>query len=98
MKGLQIDIYKKIINAVTPKGAICVALSTHEITILGKDTKNGLELDWGQTKLVVGDKLKITAIEGEEYDPVYSCNRTDEILLTQYEQLKKFLTKEGMLK
>ena len=98
MKGLQIDVDKKIINAVTPQGTICVVLNTNEIIILGKDTKNDVELDWGKTKLAVGDKLKITAIEGVEYDPIYSCDRTDEILLMHYNQLKLFLTKEGMLK
>ena len=44
------------------------------------------------------DKVKITAIEGMEYDTIYMSNMTDEDMLGYYNQLKKFLTKEGVLK
>ena len=55
-------------------------------------------MDWGKIELAVGDKVKITAIEGMEYDTIYMSNMTDEDMLGYYNQLKKFLTKEGVLK
>ena len=85
MKGLQIDIRGKIMNCVTPKGQVCVFVEADN-------------MDWGKIELAVGDKVKITAIEGMEYDTIYMSNMTDEDMLGYYNQLKKFLTKEGVLK
>ena len=64
----------------------------------GEDKENSVKLDWGKIELAVGDKVKITAIEGMEYDTIYMSSMTDEDMLGYYNQLKKFLTKEGVLK
>ena len=61
-------------------------------------TESSVKLDWGKIELAVGDKVKITAIEGMEYDTIYMSSMTDEDMLGYYNQLKKFLTKEGVLK
>ena len=95
MKGLQIDIRGKIMNCVTPKGQVCVFVEADNMVVLGEDKENSVKLDWGKIELAVGDKVKITAIEGMEYDTIYM---TDEDMLGYYNQLKKFLTKEGVLK
>ena len=86
MKGLQIDIRGKIMNCVTPKGQVCVFVEADNMVVLGEDKENSVKLDWGKIELAVGDKVKITAIEGMED------------MLGYYNQLKKFLTKEGVLK
>ena len=96
MKGLQIDIRGKIMNCVTPKGQVCVFVEADNMVVLGEDKENSVKLDWGKIELAVGDKVKITAIEGMEYDTMSSM--TDEDMLGYYNQLKKFLTKEGVLK
>ena len=95
MKGLQIDIRGKIMNCVTLKGQVCVFVEADNMVVLGEDKENSVKLDWGKIELAVGDKVKITAIEGMEYDTIYM---TDEDMLGYYNQLKKFLTKEGVLK
>ena len=96
MKGLQIDIRGKIMNCVTPKGQVCVFVEADNMVVLGEDKENSVKLDWGKIELAVGDKVKIT--EGMEYDTIYMSNMTDEDMLGYYNQLKKFLTKEGVLK
>lgn len=63
-----------------------------------KTKKTALSWIWGKIELAVGDKVKITAIEGMEYDTIYMSSMTDEDMLGYYNQLKKFLTKEGVLK
>ena len=98
MKGLQIDIRGKIMNCVTPKGQVCVLVEADNMVVLGEDKENSVKLDWGKIELAVGDKVKITAIEGMEYYNIYMSNMTDEDMLGYYNQLKKFLTKEGVLK
>ena len=98
MKGLQIDIRGKIMNCVTPNGQVWVFVEADNMVVLGEDTENSVKLDWGKIELAVGDKVKITAIEGMEYDTIYMSNMTDEDMLGYYNQLKKFLTKEGVLK
>ena len=98
MKGLQIDIRGKIMNCVTPKGQVCVFVEADNMVVLGEDKENSVKLDWGKIELAVGDKVKITAIEGREYDTIYMSSMTDEDMLGYYNQLKKFLTKEGVLK
>ena len=95
MKGLQIDIRGKIMNCVTPKGQVCVFVEADNMVVLGEDKENSVKLDWGKIELAVGDKVKITAME---YDTIYMSNMTDEDMLGYYNQLKKFLTKEGVLK
>ena len=96
MKGLQIDIRGKIMNCVTPKGQVCVFVEADNMVVLGEDKENSVKLDWGKIELAVGDKVKITAIEGMEYDTIYMSSMTDEDMLGYYNQLKKFLTKEGV--
>ena len=91
MKGLQIDIRGKIMNCVTPKGQVCVFVEADNMVVLGEDKENSVKLDWGKIELAVGDKVKIT-------DTIYMSNMTDEDMLGYYNQLKKFLTKEGVLK
>ena len=81
-------------NCVTPKGQVCVFVEADNMVVLGEDKENSVKLDWGKIELAVGDKVKITAIEGMEY----MSNMTDEDMLGYYNQLKKFLTKEGVLK
>lgn len=98
MKGLQIDIRGKIMNCVTPKVQVCVFVEADNMVVLGEDKENSVKLDWGKIELAVGDKVKITAIEGMEYDTIYMSSMTDEDMLGYYNQLKKFLTKEGVLK
>ena len=98
MKGLQIDIHESTMNCVTQRGHVCVCVETDSIVILGKDKENDVKLDWGKIELSVGDKVRITAIEGMEYDTIYISNNTDADLLGHYNQLKKFLIKEGVLK
>ena len=85
-------------NCVTPKGQVCVFVEADNMVVLGEDKENSVKLDWGNIELAVGDKVKITAIEGMEYDTIYMSNMTDEDMLGYYNQLKKFLTKEGVLK
>ena len=68
MKGLQIDIRGKIMNCVTLKGQVCVFVEADNMVVLGEDKENSVKLDWGKIELAVGDKVKITAIEGMEYD------------------------------
>ena len=80
-------------NCVTPKGQVCVFVEADNMVVLGEDKENSVKLE-----LAVGDKVKITAIEGMEYDTIYMSNMTDEDMLGYYNQLKKFLTKEGVLK
>ena len=82
-------------NCVTLKGQVCVFVEADNMVVLGEDKENSVKLDWGKIELAVGDKVKITAIEGMEYDTIYM---TDEDMLGYYNQLKKFLTKEGVLK
>lgn len=98
MKGLQIDVRGKIMNCVTPRGQICVFVETDNIVVLGEDKENSVKLDWGKIELSEGDKVRITAIEGMEYNTIYRSNITDNDILEYYNQLKKFLTKEGVLK
>ena len=85
-------------NCVTPKGQVCVFVEADNMVVLGEDKENSVKLDWGKIELAVGDKVKITAIEGMEYDTIYMSSMTDEDMLVYYNQLKKFLTKEGVLK
>ena len=98
MKGLQTDIRRKIMNCVAPKAQVCVFVEADNMVVLGEDKENSVKLDWGKIELAVGDKVKITAIEGMEYDTIYMSSMTDEDMLGYYNQLKKFLTKEGVLK
>ena len=98
MKGLQIDIRGKIMNCVKLKEKVCVFVEADNMVVLGEDKENSVKLDWGKIELAVGDKVKITAIEGMEYDTIYMSSMTDEDMLGYYNQLKKFLTKEGVLK
>ena len=72
-------------NCVTPKGQVCVFVEADNMVVLGEDKENSVKLDWGK-------------IEGMEYDTIYMSNMTDEDMLGYYNQLKKFLTKEGVLK
>ena len=83
-------------NCVTPKGQVCVFVEADNMVVLGEEKENSVKLDWGKIELAVGDKVKITAIEGMEYDTIYMSNMTDEDMLGYYNQLKKFLTKEGI--
>lgn len=34
------------------------------MVVLGEDKENSVKLDWGKIELAVGDKVKITAIDG----------------------------------
>ena len=70
MKGLQTDIRGKIMNCVAPKGQVCVFVEADNMVVLGEDKENSVKLDWGKIELAVGDKVKITAIEGMEYDTI----------------------------
>ena len=58
-------------NCVTPKGQVCVFVEADNMVVLGEDKENSVKLDWGKIELAVGDKVKITAIEGMEYDTIY---------------------------
>lgn len=101
MKGFQIDLHQGIMNCVTPRGNICVFIEADSMVVVGKDVENSAQLDWGRIELVVGDKIKVTATEGEEYDRIYArsfTEATDDELLIHYLQLKKFLIQEGVLK
>jgi len=75
-----------------------VFVEADNIVVLGEDKENSVKLDWGRVELSVGDKVRITAIEGVEYDTTYMSNITDDDILEYYNQLKRFLIKEGMLK
>lgn len=54
-----------------------------------KTKKTALSWIGGKIELAVGDKVKITAIEGMEYDTIYMSNMTDEDMLGYLSEKQK---------
>ena len=59
-----------------------------------KASRSSVEMSDSKSRPALYSKLGSLA----EYDTIYMSNMTDEDMLGYYNQLKKFLTKEGVLK
>ncbi|MFD2596017.1 hypothetical protein [Sphingobacterium griseoflavum] len=69
------------------------------LTITGVDDVSGKKLDWGKFELSAGDIISVTALD-------VACNTVDaesedrdvQTLLTEYHHLRRYLTKQGLIK
>lgn len=99
LKGFEITINGKKVNAGVKKGFVLVTLTyKHGIDITGGDDELGVSLQWDKTNISVGDKIKIVALDIKDNVPIPNGKKKGrEKLLADYYQLKSYLTKEGLL-
>lgn len=100
MKGFDIYFNNQKIKVAVRNGVAIVCFDNAEkMTISGIDHEKFQSLSWLETKLSLGDKIKIIASDIEEVNDPISKKRIDrQKLLTEYMGLKETLTKEGLLK
>lgn len=100
MKGFEINVNEKKINASVNSGVVIVTINEACISIIGKDNSLGVSLDWGKAKLFNGDTIKIIASDHNDNTtpPVNAKTLERQELLSEYYKLKDFLLKNGRLK
>lgn len=105
MKGFIIQINDEKLYAGTHRGA--VVITTHigdsdngiYVTVGGIENSTEQSISWINRKLILGDKIKITAAnikENSKPEKVELIDRQE--LLTKYHKLKEMLTQNNMLK
>ena len=99
MKGFEIDINGQKAFYAVHQGVVIISLEKTHVFTTGCDRAIGIGLNWKQSELNVGDKIKIVASEIKEYDAPVKTKLIDrQKLLSEYLDLKETLIKEGILK
>lgn len=108
MKGYTITINKKNINVGVQNGLVLLIYHTYDtennntsnsIQVSGIDNSIGQHLKWENISIQKGDKIRITACDLEDSVPPVSREIIDpQEILKEYNDLKKILTEEGIIK
>ncbi|SUJ28272.1 Uncharacterised protein [Sphingobacterium spiritivorum] len=105
MKGYTITINKKNINIGVQNGLVLLIYDTeskdksNSIQVSGIDNGIGQHLKWENISIQKGDKIRITACDLEDSIPPVSREIIDpQEILKEYNDLKKILTEEGIIK
>lgn len=98
MKGFIIDINEEKKYVGIDNGVVVIVVDETSLHISATNNASGFSLDFGQTTLKLGDKIKISVSEMEENSvPLSSKPLNRQKLLLEYNKLKAFLIKEGRL-
>lgn len=100
MKGLECNINNQQINVSVRRGVILITIDNADrVTVSGIDNEKFEHIQWFQTELELGDKIKIVASDITENSPPCDIKLMDrQSLLAEYAKLKKSLAEEGLLK
>ncbi|MGJ1198573.1 hypothetical protein ACR777_20935 [Sphingobacterium spiritivorum] len=108
MKGYTITINKKNINVGVQNGLVLLIYHTYDtennntsnsIRVSGIDNGIGQHLKWENISIQKGDKIRIKACDLEDSVPPVSREIIDpQEILKEYNDLKKILTEEGIIK
>ncbi|MGJ1386056.1 hypothetical protein ACR782_07625 [Sphingobacterium spiritivorum] len=105
MKGYTITINKKNINVGVQNGLVLLIYdigskdTSNSIRVSGIDNGIGQHLKWENISIQEGDKIRITACDVDDSVPPVSREVIDpQEILKEYNDLKKILTEEGIIK
>jgi len=100
MKGFEIEFNERIIQAGVDSGMILIIIHNDKggMTISGSDDTSGKKLDWGRFELNIGDVISITACDVNDNSlNTHPKDQDRKGLLKRYNELKKYLTEQGLI-